>query len=296
MNSRQRHTLTLTLKDGRKLGYAEYGMPHGFPIMLFHGTPGCRRWFREDDKVAFALGLRLIALDRPGFGLSDPKPGRTILDWPNDVAEAAEQLGLEKFSVLGISGGGVYAAACAYSIPHKLAAVALVSTIAPFEKGKIPQRMCLPNKAAFFLSRHFPWLLKRSYKYQKSLIEKEPARFIDTLQKQLSHLCEQDRKVMQSVENAQVVMLQLEGALQHSVNEAASEPALLSRDWGFNCAHISMPVQIWHGTEDTLAPLEEIKKLAAMLSSCSTHYIEGAGHFITEDKAIWTNILMNLVK
>lgn len=295
MDNSHQHALTMRLKDGRQLAYAEYGRPDGFPLMLLHGTPGCRLWFTDNDETALALGLRLIAPDRPGFGLSDRKQGRTILDWPDDVAELAEQLGLEKFSVMGVSGGGIYAAACAHKLPHKLAAVALVSATAPFERGKTPPGMCRPNKLAFFLSRNIPWLMRLLFKQQKKIIDKDPAHYIEALQKQVSHLCEEDKKIIQCKETAQGMLLQLKGALQQGVEEAAAEPALLSRYWGFDCADITIPVQLWHGTADTLAPAAEAKKLEALLPHCTAHYIKDGGHFIIENNAVWFDLLSNMI-
>ncbi len=73
---------TLRLEDGRLLGYAVYGDPEGWPIFYFHGFPGSRLEAQLADRVAARMGIRLIALDRPGFGLSDFKPRRTIFEWP----------------------------------------------------------------------------------------------------------------------------------------------------------------------------------------------------------------------
>lgn len=123
---------TFQLPDGRNLGFAEYGAPDGYPVFLFHGTPGSRLWFEDDDPTAHELSLRLIAVDRPGYGLSDSKKGRKILDFPADVAALADHLGLDKFSVIGTSGGSVYAAACGYAFPERVQKVVMVSAVAPF--------------------------------------------------------------------------------------------------------------------------------------------------------------------
>ena len=97
---------TLRLNDGRILGIAEYGHPGGFPVLAFHGIPGSRRTFAFADTVARRLQIRLIAPERPGIGLSSPLAQREILDWPGDVAELVETLGLSSFGVIGLSGGG----------------------------------------------------------------------------------------------------------------------------------------------------------------------------------------------
>jgi pimeloyl-ACP methyl ester carboxylesterase len=125
----------IQLKDGRSLGYVDYGNPDGKPIFCFHGFFGSRLdWTYFDDACRFEdLNARIIVADRPGMGLSDFKPKRKLLDWPNDVVELADSLKLDRFGVMGISGGGPYAVACAYKIPERLTATAIVSGMGPSE-------------------------------------------------------------------------------------------------------------------------------------------------------------------
>ncbi len=96
---------TLTLRDGRTLGYAEYGDPRGTPVFLCHGTPGSRLDRHPDETIATSLGVRLIVPDRPGYGLSSFQTGRSLLDWPADLDQLADSLGIGRFAVVGVSGG-----------------------------------------------------------------------------------------------------------------------------------------------------------------------------------------------
>ncbi len=121
----------IRLRDGRWLGFAEYGDPQGIPLFAFHGTPGSRLMVQAADASARAGGVRVIAPDRPGFGLSSRRAGRRIGDWPLDVAELADALGIARFGVVGVSGGGPYALACAWRLPERLTVVASVSGVAP---------------------------------------------------------------------------------------------------------------------------------------------------------------------
>ncbi len=116
---------TIRVPDGRTLGYAEVGDPAGAPLVYFHGNPGSRLDFTSEryDRALRAAGVRFIGTDRPGFGLSDPKPGRGYADWAADVGALADSLGLDRFAVLGYSRGGRYALACAARIPERLTAV-----------------------------------------------------------------------------------------------------------------------------------------------------------------------------
>ena len=101
------------------------------PLLYFHGNPGSRLDFAPDryDEALRAAGVRFIGTDRPGFGLSDPKPGRGHADWPADVSALADSLGLDRFAVLGYSRGGRYALACAALIPERLTAVGTLSAV-----------------------------------------------------------------------------------------------------------------------------------------------------------------------
>src|SRR3989344_8459465 len=101
---------TFKLRDGRILGYAEYGDPEGKPVFFFHGWPGARFSGKETDEAGKKSGVRIISTDRPGIGLSTYKKDRKLLDWPDDVAQLADYLKIKKFSLMGVSGGGPYAA------------------------------------------------------------------------------------------------------------------------------------------------------------------------------------------
>ena len=104
------------LLDGRSMGYAEFGARDGFPVVNAHGGLACRFDVASAAPVAAACGIRLISPDRPGVGLSDPRPGRTVLDWAQDVAELLDQLDVDRFAVMGWSMGGQYAAAVGHAL------------------------------------------------------------------------------------------------------------------------------------------------------------------------------------
>ena len=142
---------TIRLRDGRRLGYAEWGDRGGWPLLYFHGWPGSRLEARLGDEAARTKGVRLIAVDRPGMGLSDYEPGRTLVDWPDDVLELAAALALERFAVLGISGGGPYAAVCAWKLAGQLKRAGIVSCLAPPDVSGVIAGMSRRNRLAFQL-------------------------------------------------------------------------------------------------------------------------------------------------
>jgi pimeloyl-ACP methyl ester carboxylesterase len=149
---------TIQLHDGLTLGIASVGPSDGFPIFHCHGSGSSRLEVNLVAAAASDQGVRLIGLDRPGIGRSDPKTGYRLLDWPDDVVEVADQLGIERFAVQGISAGGAYALACVYKIPDRLTACGLISALPPssFIRSAGPWWM----RAVWWLGARLPWLLR----------------------------------------------------------------------------------------------------------------------------------------
>ena len=151
----------IRLKDGRRLGFAQFGDASGPPLLYFHGWPSSRLEARLLEEEATAQHWRLIAPDRPGYGMSDARPGRTLSDWSADVTELADRLGLERFTVLGMSGGGPYACACAARIPQRLKATVLVAALGPVDVPGATDGMVALNRWLLALAQKAPWLAER---------------------------------------------------------------------------------------------------------------------------------------
>lgn len=151
----------LELHDGRRLAFAEYGKSDGLPLLLFHGTPGCRLLPRLDTASwIIENGIRVIVPDRPGYGSSDPAPKRTIIDWATDVEELANHLGLGRYHVAGGSGGGPYALACAIHSPERVMSATLICSGCPPEVMPSSKEMNRGNRVVFFLARYAPLILR----------------------------------------------------------------------------------------------------------------------------------------
>lgn len=122
------------LPDGRRLALASHGDPRGWPLFLFHGIPVSRLGHEFTDAPAKEQGIRVLCPDRPGIGLSDPRPGRTVYGYADDVAAMADALGLERFAVAGLSGGGPYALACGAKLPERVTAVGVLAGVGPLDR------------------------------------------------------------------------------------------------------------------------------------------------------------------
>lgn len=272
---------SITLSDERVLGFRCIGDPKGRPLFFFHGTPGSRFVLTEIDLIAQVPGIRFILPERPGYGISDPKPGRTLLQWPNDVAELADFLGLDSFAVSGVSGGGPHALACAARLPDRVRLALLFSSPSPAEFKGATRGMSLGNKLGLLLGRAAPWLVQRMIKGYAPSFKKNPARAMVTLAKQLSP---SDQLILEDEAFRDAVMQDmLEGFRQGGDGHAEEAPLVLSsRNWGFDLSEIAATVHLWHGDEDPLATVQMAKYLENEIPNCHANYVPGAGHLLTQ--------------
>ena len=282
---------SIRLRDGRQLAYAEYGDPQGKPVFFFHGTPGSRLFHHPDVSVAASTGARIIAIDRPGFGRSEFKAGRELLDWPNDVVQLADALNIERFAVMGYSGGGPYAAVCASSIPDRLTTVGLVSSIAPLDNPEIIRGMQGMGHTFFSLERHLPPLARFSCRLMCTTWRQNPDLYYRS---QINGL--------RNSEESQTLLPKMKAMLTADFLEAVRagtqgitwDLELLARPWGFHLHAIVSDVYLWHGESDTQAPLVMGKRLASAIPHCRATFFPGEGHWAIYSH--WQEILTTLVQ
>ncbi len=267
---------TLRLEDGRLLGYAIYGDPVGRPVFYFHGFPGSRVEAQLADRVAARLGVRLIALDRPGFGLSDFKPRRTIFEWPDDVVKIADALGINRFATIGVSGGGPYAAACALRIPQRLTAVAIVCGLGPLDTPGGTDRMIRNNHLIFFLGRRLPWLARISLWRMAYQVRRDPEGMLGRL---IVALPGPDKAVLARPEIKITMKDNVVEAFRGGSRGAACELLLYTRPWGFLLKDIATQVELWHGEQDVSIPPTMGRYQACTIPNCRAIFYPGEGHF-----------------
>jgi pimeloyl-ACP methyl ester carboxylesterase len=282
---------TISLQDGRALGYAEYGIPGGKPIFFFHGMPGSR-FFRPPDEITTKMGVRLITTDRPGYGLSDFQPGRRILDWPDDIARLADHLGIEKFSVAGHSGGGPYVAACAYALPDRVTAAAILSGAGPVEAPGATRDMSPVNRFGLTVGRYMPWSLWRVliwlfYHRRRD----DPAADIP---RGAGHRPPADEVQMSRPEVREACIQSEVEAFKPGLRGLAWDARLLTRLWGFRLDEIKVPVYLWHGTDDNLATPQMAHYVARQIPNCKATFCEGEGHLLLFPH--WGEILVQVTR
>ena len=267
----------ITLPDGRVLGFDEYGERSGLPVFYFHGTPSSRLEFTQfgNEALAQTLGLRVIAVDRPGMGLSDFQPGRRIGDWPHDVAALADELGLERFVVLSYSGGGPYALACAWAMPERVIRVGAVSSPAQFDLPGLTDGIPAENLRVFAMARHKPALLRLTYRLGSLLARYAPERAVANV---VAGLPEPDLQVMTSPEFQQGFLRMFREVLRSGPRGAQWDTCLMVSPWDIGLQQIRLPVRLWHGDADRNAPLAMGRYLAQTIPGCQIEVFPGEGH------------------
>jgi pimeloyl-ACP methyl ester carboxylesterase len=271
----------LELDDGRNLAYCSWGDPDGRPTFLFHGSPGSRV-FAPDPVATAEAGVWLITVDRPGFGRSDPQPGRQILDWPLDVAQLARELGAENFDVMGHSSGGPYALSCALSTLIATRRVVLVSCVAPHpEPDPLSDDDALdrvawqdPERAAQTIGRSAAFLVEAPEKFLE-LPRPEP-----------------DSQLLADPTIRNLYLNTVREAVQQGIDAYAWDVVLERRPWGFALVEVEADVWIFHGERDGAVPVSEAETLSAALPGSHLKLFPDAGHGLIV--AHWQEILGEL--
>jgi pimeloyl-ACP methyl ester carboxylesterase len=280
---------TLATPDGRRLAYVERGDDDGAPVVLHHGTPGSRLGTHPDPTVYD--GVRLVAFDRPGYGLSDPSPGRAVADVAADVRALADHLGLERFAVFGISGGGPHALACAALLPERVSRAGVMVGAAPSDDPAFDftAGMADVNVKEFGAAREgedalgpllAPWVEQSA---------RDPDGVLDALAVELP---EYDREVVSRPE----VRAELRKSIVESVRQGGrgwiDDDLAFAAPWGFVLADVRPEVRLWQGELDVLVPRSHGDYLAERLPNATFELVPGAGHMLLDH---WRETLAWLV-
>ena len=260
----------LTLSDGRNLAYAEWGELGGRPMFLFHGAPASRL-FAPNPATTAGAAVRLITVDRPGYGRSDRHPGRQILDWPNDVVELADALGVSEFDVVGHSSGGPYVLACAHKLPERVNRVGLISCIAPFREPAAEPHAD-DDDALTGLARQNPARAAAEIAQSAAFLVESPERFLDLPRP------EPDTKLLADPDIRRMFLDAIREAVTQGTDAYGWDCALERRPWGFALAEIGAEVRIFQGGQDAVVPPSDAEMLSAALPSSHLLLFPGAGH------------------
>jgi pimeloyl-ACP methyl ester carboxylesterase len=265
----------LRLADGRMLACLELGDPAGPPVLYFHGYPGSRLEARVAAPAAARLGLRLLAVDRPGFGQSTFQTGRSIGAWAADVAALADGLGLQRFAIVGVSGGGPYALACAALLPDRLSRVALVCPLGPLDVADGKTGMLPQDRIMLALAAHVAPLARGVVHLLAHWMRQDADRYLGFM---MAGMVSPDRDLFADPGYRAIMLASTAEALKQGGRGAAWELTLIARPWDFRLQDVRMPVSLWQGLVDQILPAPMARRLAAALPACSPHYLPGEGH------------------
>lgn len=281
---------SITLHDGRVLAFAEYGIPGGKPVFFFHGTPGSRL-FRPPDEITSRMGVHLICVDRPGYGLSTFQLDRSMMDWSKDISRLADSLGLDRFYVAGHSGGGPYTLACAFALPERVRAAALLSGASPLDAPGISEGMSATNKFGLRVGRFIPWPFWQVlvwFVYHRRAFD--PA--ADLLRGN-GHRPLADEEQLHKPEVRQACVQSEREAFRSGLRGLAWDTRLLTFPWGFRLEGIKVPVYLWHGSDDDLATPGMARYMSEKIHGCKVNTFKHEAHLLLFPH--WEEILTQLL-
>lgn len=288
---------TITVAPGRRLGFAEFGIPGGRPVVWLHGTPGARRQIPEEARrLAPELGLRLIGVDRPGIGSSTPHRYHDLLGFTEDLATLADGLGVGEMALVGLSGGGPYALAAGYALDHRVVAVAVLGGVAPTTGPDAigGGLVALGSRLAPLVSiTQVPTGVALTTAVRLARPIASPA--LDVYAR-LSPAG--DRALLRRPEFKAMFLDDLLHGSRRQLSAPLADVLLFTRDWGFQLADVTRPVRWWHGDADHIVPFRHGEHVVSRLPDAEMHVLAGeshlgglgaAEHILTVLSGLWTD-------
>ena len=267
----------ITLADGRRLRWHEFGDPSGAPVLYTAGTPVSGLGGAAYDEAARAAGLRWISPDKPGYGGSDYQRQRSVSGWADDLTALAGHLGLDHFALAGESGGAPFTLTAAHQLGDRVSVVALIASggpIGPAERAGQKAR----NRIMGWLARNAPALNT----IQVAAMRRElanPARRERSLRRDMATASEAAHAALRIEYEA------VADALRPGTRATVQELVLLKRPWAFPLSEVKTPVHLWHGALDRNAPIAHARGLARELPDATLHIGDSSGHDIGHDRS-----------
>ncbi len=279
MNTIEENSKTIQLTDKRLLGYIEVGDPEGKALFHFHGLNSSRLEVKIVHEQMLEAKIRFIGLDRPGIGLSTFQEDRKVLDMVDDLEALADSLGIDKFSVLGISSGAKYVLACAYKIPHRLISCNIISAAAPMEF--INDDMDKAIRIFISFIQKVPWIIRPIYWLLYARLSQNISKSDRFLENIFATLGEVDKKLLEE-ERIKKMLLEAfrESYVQGSKGVAYDAGFdLIKYSWGFKLEDIKFPnIHFWHGALDKGIPLSMVKSMIEKISGAILKVYPHEGH------------------
>ncbi len=265
------------LPDHRRMAYRRFGDPVGMPVLALHGTPGSRLKYAIADEAAKDAGLELLSIDRWSYGKSDGHPQPSLATFAEDMEDFADHLGLSKFGVLGVSGGGPFAAAVAAALGGRVSALALVAPVGPIAGAPIMPELSPFHAFAFRGLARTPGAMRMIFSGFRHLISRSDGSLAMRIAS--SRAAAVDRGMLCRPRERQSLIDAFRAGLEPSAAGPATDLNLFGRAWDFAPERISSPSRLWIGSEDRHVPVSAARLLATRIPGCICSDLEGAGHY-----------------
>ncbi|MDG2304229.1 MAG: alpha/beta hydrolase [Candidatus Binatia bacterium] len=265
------------LEDGRELGYAEFGPATGFPILWFHGTPGaCRQIAPATREACWKRDVRLVAVERPGIGASTPHAYSGIVDFAHDIGQLTRALAIERFGMVGLSGGGPYTLACAHEMPDRVVGVAILGGVAPSVGPDAPEGGAVSitpvvGPALAFLRGPLGFGMRGLVQVLKPLADPATDLFLQLLPPG-------DAKVFSDPATRRMFHEDLIHGSRDWMQALFLDVALFGKPWGFALGDVRVPVHLLYGDADNIVPLEHGRHMAGLLPHSTLDVRPQEGH------------------
>jgi pimeloyl-ACP methyl ester carboxylesterase len=270
---------TITLEDGRTVGFADFGTPDQVAVLWCHGGPGSRLEPEPFAASARQAGLRLIGIDRPGYGWSTPQPGRSIGGWVSDAIAVLDHLAIDRFVAVGASTGGAYALAMAASSDRVLAAVACCAvTDMGWTEGK-----------AMVSGAPLAWSSRDREKVMAIVTEQFGSDGNKVDVQSGGSLPASDRALFADPEYLACWLRNVKQMFVQGVEGYADDRLADGVGWGsFDVTRITCPVAVIHGTGDTFVPIAHARHTATIVPGATLRICEALGHFSIASELVST--------
>jgi pimeloyl-ACP methyl ester carboxylesterase len=273
---------------GRNVAYAQSGVPDGAPVFYFHGCPGSRLDFHEPYNQEAVTGstVRVVGIDRPGFGDSDFHRRRRFDEWPADVAAVADAVGIDRFAILAYSAGGPYAIACALAYPERISAVGVVSGVGPAETPDFHRGMGATDAIMARLSRWAPMVARLAVAQARRQAVRAPEKFSSQFDKELSPA---DVAVHRNPGMRQTARNVFVESTKNGVRGVVEDYRVWAERSGLTYPSVQVPVRIWHGDADAVVPMHHAEYVAQSIPTAELTILSGVGHLHTAER--WRKFL-----
>ena len=270
-------SLPVNTPDGRLITAAAFGPHDGHPVISHHGTPGSRLLTPPDPGLLDRLGVRLIGFDRAGYGGSQPRPGRRVADAAADAAAVADAFGVHQFAVVGWSGGGPHALATAALLPERVTRCALLASVGPLDGPGLDffAGMSQENIEEFDAALSGRAALEALLDPVAAAVTDDVGAFLAAFAAGLPPV---DADLVRRPDFEQLLAELFSEALRPGIAGWVDDDLAFTRPWGFDPAAVTVPVGVWHGTDDVLVPVGHAGWLTSVIPGAEGHVTVGMGH------------------